>query len=238
MKIKLFTIPNMLTLANLICGSLAVCTILSTGGYNFAFMMVVLAGVFDFFDGFVARLLGQNSAIGVELDSLADLVSFGLAPSLIMMSIFAESEKYITNPLWLKYGYYLPLIIVAFSSLRLAKFNIDTEQKTTFIGLPTPACALFCSSLGMLYAKGFTLTGECVVVLSVAMALLLISPIKMFALKFSNFKWRGNIIRYCFLIVAAALFLLLQLDSMPFIILLYIALSSVLHFVEEWNSAK
>ncbi len=238
MKIKLFTIPNMLTLANLMCGVLAINAILISDDYNRAFMLVVLAGVFDFFDGFSARILKQSSEIGLQLDSLADMVSFGVVPALIMSSLFSDSEKIITNSLWLDWGGYLPLIIAAFSALRLAKFNIDTEQTTSFIGLPTPACALFCSSLGMLYARGVEMSGEYVVALAVVMATLLISPLKMFALKFKSFRWNGNVIRYSFIIVAAALFLTFQLDSMPLIILLYIALSGVVQLAKRCGAKE
>lgn len=226
----------MLTLGNLLCGVLAIRATLLAEDYSLAFMLIVLAGVFDFFDGFTARMLNQSSAIGLELDSLADMVSFGAAPALIMCSLFADATKVFDNPVWVEYGYYAPLIIVAFSALRLAKFNLDTEQTTLFIGLPTPACALFCSSIGMLHAKGLVISGEVIVALSVAMALLLISPLRLFALKFKGFGWSGNALRYSFILAAAALFLWLQLDSVPLIILLYIALSGVTHLVEMWSN--
>lgn len=230
MKIRLFTIPNILTLANLVCGALAVCGIFTTKDYRLAFMLIILAAVFDFFDGFVARFLNQNSPLGVELDSLADMVSFGLAPAVIMMSLFAQSETTILSPILSKYGYYIPLVIAAFSALRLAKFNIDENQTSEFIGLPTPACALFCAALGLLHAEGYHIAAEWVIVISIVLALLLISPIRMFALKFKGFGWRGNAIRYSFLIASAAIFIALQLDAIAPIILLYILISIVLHF--------
>ncbi len=232
MKIKLFTIPNILTLANLLCGVLAICEILLSGGYSRAFMLIILAGVFDFLDGFTARLLKQSSEIGLQLDSLADMVSFGVVPALIMMSMFIDVEKSISHPLWLAYGCYVPLVIALFSALRLAKFNIDSEQTSSFVGLPTPACALFCGALGMLYSEGFVVCGEWIAVISVVIALLLISPLKMFALKFKSFKWGGNELRYIFIIASSALFLWLQLNSVSLIILLYIALSGVVHIAE------
>ncbi len=231
MKLRLFTIPNMLTLANLICGSLAICDLLSGGGYNYAFMLIILAAVFDFFDGFVARLLKQSSPLGGELDSLADVVSFGFAPAVVMMSLFADGERLVELDLLDRVGYYLPLIIVAFSALRLAKFNLDSEQSCEFIGLPTPACALLCVSLGVLHTKGFLIPAEYIIIISVVLALLLISPIRMFALKFAGFGWRGNVVRYSFLALSALLFVVLQLDAVAPIIILYIALSVVLHLV-------
>ncbi len=231
MKIRLFTIPNMLTLANLICGALAIITIISDRDYKSAFLLVIVAAVFDFFDGFAARMLKQSSPLGGELDSLSDVVSFGLAPAFVMMALFADGAKLIDTPAWTQYGIYLPLIIAAFSSLRLAKFNIDDEQTCEFIGLPTPACALFCVSLGLLYSEGIVLPSEMIVVISVVLALLLISPIKMFALKFKGFGWRGNEVRYGFVLISTILLILLHRHAFPLIVALYILFSTTLHFV-------
>ncbi len=234
MKIRLFTIPNLLTLANLLCGSLAVIAIATAANYKSAFLLIVLAAVFDFFDGFAARILNQCSPLGGELDSLADMISFGLAPALVMMSLTQSSEwlylsSAVHNSEVLKYGAYIPLLIAAFSALRLAKFNIDEAQSCEFIGLPTPACALFCVSLGLLYTEGFALSAELVVAIALVLALLLISPIKMFALKFKGFGWRNNEIRYGFIALSVALFALLQLHALPLIVVLYVALSTILH---------
>lgn len=227
----------MLTIANLICGSLAIISILTTSQYDHAFMLIVLAGVFDFLDGFAARLLGQSSPIGVQLDSLSDMVSFGLAPALIMMTLFERCTAEWQSPVWGAYGGYLALLILAFSALRLAKFNIDEEQSTTFIGLPTPACALFCASVGLLYDKGYPLTAEYVAAISVVMAGLLLLPIRMFSLKFHGFQWRGNVVRYLFLLAALILLILLQTGAMAIIILLYVAIS-ITQSIAGRNSRK
>ncbi len=229
MKIRLFTIPNMLTLANLLCGALAVRVVLLGGRYETAFMLIILAGVFDFFDGFVARMLGQSSPMGVELDSLADMVSFGLAPAVIMMSLFEGGESLITNSLWVDYGRYIPLLILAFSALRLAKFNIDENQSSEFIGMPTPACALFCGSLGLLASEGHQIPDLYIALISVAMALLLVLPVRMFSLKFKSFALRDNIVRYCFLLASVGLLILFRLNAMALIIPLYALLSIVCH---------
>ncbi len=230
MKIRLFTIPNMLTLANLVCGALAIIAIVEQNDYKSAFLFVILAAVFDFFDGFAARMLKQSSPLGGELDSLSDVVSFGLAPAFVMMALFTDSQQLIECDVWSKYGYYLPLIIALFSSLRLAKFNIDEEQSCEFIGLPTPACALFCVSLGLLYTSGLQLPAELIALASVVLALLLISPIKMFALKFKGFVWRGNEIRYGFIAVSIVMIIALQRFAIPLIVALYVLLSTALHF--------
>ncbi len=229
MKIKLFTVPNILTLANLLCGSLAVIAIIADSDYKSAFTLIVMAALFDFFDGFAARLLKQCSPLGGELDSLADMVSFGLAPALVMMSLIADGGWSCDSPLIVRYGGYIPLVIVALSALRLAKFNIDEEQTHEFIGLPTPACALMCISLGLLHLEGVVLGGEIIAVVSIVLALLLISPIRMFALKFKGFAWCGNELRYGFILLSIALLVALGLCALPIIVAIYIVISTLKH---------
>lgn len=155
MKIRLFTVPNMLTLANLLAGCAAIIFTLQYHAYETAFWLIIAAAVFDFFDGFTARLLNQNSPLGVQLDSLADDVTFGLAPAVVMYDLYLDSPSYYgLDPEimgWLKWGV---LIIAAFSVLRLAKFNIDTTQSAEFEGLPTPANALMLMSLALLSEAG------------------------------------------------------------------------------------
>ncbi|MFI3280771.1 MAG: CDP-diacylglycerol--serine O-phosphatidyltransferase [Rikenellaceae bacterium] len=231
MKIRLFTIPNMLTLSNLLCGSIALIEVLLHQNFVAAFILIVAAAAFDFLDGLTARLLGQYSEIGRELDSLADVVSFGLVPAVVMYSLFNLAEKSFDHPLWIEWGAYIPLIIVCFSALRLARFNIDAEQQTSFIGLPTPANALFCLSLGLLTGCGkLELSAEVVATISIVMATLLIVPIRLFALKFSSFSWRENRVRYIFLVVSAVTLVLLRVFAIPVIIAIYI-LASVINNV-------
>lgn len=219
----------MLTLGNLVCGAAATVALLVHSDFELAFWLVVISALFDFLDGFAARLLHSSSAIGVELDSLADMVSFGLVPSVAMFTLYgllpqlsAMSADLVS---WLQYATF---IIVAFSALRLAKFNVDTTQSTEFCGLPTPANGLFCLSLAMLAVSGnVALSKEVVLIISVAMAYLLISPIRMFALKFKGFGWHGNEIRYLFIALCAVLVVLLRFYSVPAIILLYIVISTI-----------
>lgn len=224
MKIRLFTIPNMLTLGNLICGSSAVVALLMHADFELAFWLVVASAVFDFFDGFAARLLKSVSAIGVELDSLADMVSFGLVPSVAMFCLWDVAPSS-DLPSWMRY---LTLTIVAFSALRLAKFNIDDTQTTEFCGLPTPANGLFCLSLAMLMAAGsISLPQWAILTISIGMAYMLISPIRMFALKFKGFGWQGNEIRYSFIALCVVLIAAFTRYAVPAIILLYIIISSI-----------
>ena len=224
MKIRLFTIPNMLTLGNLICGSSAVVALLMHADFELAFWLVVASAVFDFFDGFAARLLKSVSAIGVALDSLADMVSFGLVPSVAMFCLWDVAPSS-DLPSWMRY---LTLTIVAFSALRLAKFNIDDTQTTEFCGLPTPANGLFCLSLAMLMAAGsISLPQWAILTISIGMAYMLISPIRMFALKFKGFGWQGNEIRYSFIALCAVLIAAITRYAVPAIILLYIIISAI-----------
>lgn len=232
MKIRLFTIPNLLTLSNLLCGSLAAVAALRYNNLEIAFWLIVLAAVFDFFDGFVARLLHQSGPLGVQLDSLADDVTFGFAPAAVLFSLYGRSQG-----LWLPdeacYGL-IAFFFTACAALRLAKFNIDDTQRTEFCGLPSPAAALFCASLGLLTSYGqmafggwLDLPREVILAVAIIMGLLMVSPIRMFALKFHGFGWHGNEIRYGFILASIVLIVLLQAVAVPAIILLYVLVSLI-----------
>lgn len=177
-------IPNMLTVGNLLSGALAIVFTLHTGRPEVAMWLIVLAAVFDFFDGMVARLLGVSSPIGKDLDSLADVVSFGLAPAVLVFHALdgLDTGNYLT------YGVF---IIPAFAALRLAKFNNDTRQTTSFRGLPVPSNALFwlgataaIPSLGELV--GTLATGIIYLVLSLLLSLLMVGELPMFSFKLSK----------------------------------------------------
>lgn len=229
MNIRLFTLPNMLTLANLVAGAIAITLTLRFHAYESAFWLIIAAAVCDFFDGFAARLLKQSSPLGVQLDSLADDISFGLAPAVVMFDMYGQSTSYynlsadIIEPLG-----YVTLIIAAFSALRLAKFNIDTTQSTEFTGLPTPANAMMLMSLAVLAEQGHVaLYQEHIALISMAAALLLISPIRMFALKFKGFGIKGNELRYAFMLLSLIIIIAVPAYSVLAIIVIYIALSTV-----------
>lgn len=229
LKIRLFTVPNMLTLANLLAGSVAVIFTLVYHAYETAFWLIVAAAVFDFLDGFAARLLKQSSPLGVQLDSLADDVTFGLAPAIVMFDLYVHSSSYYNLNAevmgWMKY---VVLIIAAFSVLRLAKFNIDTTQSAEFEGLPTPANALMLMSLAVLAETGrVVLYQEHILLISIAASLLLISPIRMFALKFKSFGIKGNELRYGFIVAAIVMIILMPAYALLAIIVLYIVISTL-----------
>lgn len=228
-KIRLFTLPNMLTLANLLAGCAAIIFTLQYHAYETALWLIVAAAVFDFLDGFVARLLNQMSPLGVQLDSLADDVTFGLAPAVVMFDLYAHSASRFGLDAevmgWLNYAV---LIVAAFSVLRLAKFNVDASQSVEFEGLPTPANALMLVSLAVLAESGrVVLHQETILLVSIVAALLLISPIRMFALKFKGFGLKGNELRYGFIVAAVAIIILLPAYSVLTIIVLYIVVSTL-----------
>jgi CDP-diacylglycerol--serine O-phosphatidyltransferase len=186
---------------------------------------ILISAVFDFFDGFVARVLKVPSEIGKELDSLADLVSFGVLPGFILFKM-AELQSDLE---WLPY---FTLIVPLLSAYRLAKFNLDTRQSDQFIGLPTPANALFLSTLPYLAISvpqiGVWLNLPLVlVIIAWVMAILLVSEIPLIALKFKNYSFKPNVFRYTLLGIGALLILFLGLAGIPWVILAYIGLSLI-----------
>ncbi|MEZ4974727.1 MAG: CDP-diacylglycerol--serine O-phosphatidyltransferase [Cyclobacteriaceae bacterium] len=211
-------IPNALTLGNLVCGCIGILLIrqdITYGAY-----LVWIACVFDFFDGFAARALNHSSPIGKELDSLADMVSFGVLPSMVM---FAAMER--INPA--SPFNYSAFVIAACSALRLAKFNIDENQKDSFVGLPTPASALFITGIVFL-GTPFTAITEShygLTIISIGIAMLMVSPLDLFALKFKNFTWADNKLRFTFVLLSVLLVSWKQAAGIPLAILLYVVLS-------------
>ncbi len=217
-------IPNALTCANLLSGCIGV-VFAFKGELNVAAYAVLLSGIFDFFDGFIARLLHVKSAIGKELDSLADMVSFGVLPGVVMFQLLAESS--FSSP----YLPYLGFLITIFSALRLAKFNIDTRQTEDFIGLNTPMNTLFIVSLPFIQKDypGMINSSILLIAITVVMSLLLVSEIKIFSLKFGSLDWAGNKIKYIFLLISAVLIAFFKFTAIPFVLVIYIC-TSFLHF--------
>lgn len=225
MKIRLLTLPNILTLCNLLCGAAAAVSALRFGNLQWPLLFIVMAAVFDFLDGFAARLFKSYSPLGKELDSLADCVSFGFAPSAILLNIYEASGG--VEP----WGY-LVFVLAAFSALRLAKFNIDENQSTQFIGMPTPAAALMVASSGYLVGTGmYAVNPWFAVLLAFVLSYLLVCNVPMFALKFKHYGFRGNEVRYLFAGCAVVALAIWQILAIPFIILAYVALSMVLMVV-------
>ncbi len=234
MKIKMFTIPNMITLANLACGCAAIVFAMSVpGSLAIAFWFIAAAAVFDFLDGFVARLTKQYSDIGVQLDSLADMVSFGAAPAAILFVMYRDSFAiWNPGPFLAAWPGWIVFAVALFSALRLARFNIDDTQTDEFVGLPTPAAALMIASLGWLtYTGDFEVGREIILVFALVVSYLLICPVRMFSLKFKSFGWKGNELRYAFLLCCAALAGWLGIGGVAASIGLYIVVSTARHFL-------
>jgi len=229
-------IPNTITSMNLFAGSVAVIFALK-GWSTWAVFLIMAAAIFDFLDGFAARLLKAYSPIGKELDSLADMISFGLAPSLLLYYRYSQSlSVYISgdiSSISFELLTFIPLIIAVFSGLRLAKFNVDIRQSENFIGLPTPANALIISML--IYFTTFNQTLDPILntvwfipVLSFILSMLLVCEMPMFSMKFKSTDWRKNKSRYIFLSICSVIIIinaLLGLDwslSILIIFILYI----------------
>lgn len=245
MNIKAF-IPNFITLLNLFCGSIAVIFVVNNH-FVLAAIFVFLGIFFDFFDGLLARKLNVQSDLGIQLDSLADMITSGLVPGLIMfkllelatntngLSVTADwSDSMFWSGVNVSVFPFLGLLITLSSAYRLARFNIDEDQQTYFKGVPTPANALLVLSLPLILEfqhsdlmNATILNPWVLVVLTMLSTYLLNSPIKLFALKFKDYSFKSNAVRYIFLILSFVLLIVLQFAAIPIIILLYIILSLI-----------
>lgn len=267
-------IPNLFTAGNLVCGIIAIILILENN-MHIAPWFILAGAVFDLFDGLLARLLKVPSEMGKQLDSLADMVTFGVAPGLILFQLL---KAFYISKSWMEMGmtewnhfpirtegiceymdlspvpdgsvclnplfFYVPYIALLFpvaALFRLAKFNIDTEQTSVFKGLPTPAATIVVASLPILILLGFKadtgwqndlahnllLNDVFLIGLTVILSILMVSRIELFALKFKNFSWKGNELRYIFLTISAILLATLFWWALPIIVVLYIILSLI-----------
>jgi CDP-diacylglycerol---serine O-phosphatidyltransferase len=223
-------IPNFITSLNLASGFIAIVLILN-GHPVPASWVILLAMVFDFFDGFASRLLKAYSDMGKELDSLADMVSFGVAPGLLVYTVLSANTGFdlsVSGILMMAVSAFFPVC----AGLRLAKFNIDTTQTTSFRGLPTPAAALSVVSLILSNAysdagfiKPFISSAAAVAVFSFVISLLMVTRIPLLSLKFHDLKFKGNEGRFLLIAVAVLLVAVLGFSGIPFVIPAYIAVS-------------
>ena len=221
-------IPNAVTCCNLFSGCIA-CVMAFEANYTWAMFFIVLGAIFDFFDGMLARLLKAHSPIGKELDSLADDISFGIAPALMVFAFLKEPG--LEFPAFLAdiraYIPYVAFLLAVFSGLRLAKFNVDERQTSSFIGLPTPGNALFWGSLivgGNTFIQAH-ISGIYVILLILIFCYLLVSEIPMFSLKFKNLSWKDNKLTFIFLLGAVLLLIFLGISGFAATIVWYILLS-------------
>lgn len=222
-------IPNTLTSLNLFSGCLAIIAAYENN-FELAALFIVAGAVFDFFDGMSARLLKAYSPLGKELDSLADMVTFGVAPAMMIFSLL-KGIMCISLPEWLSLILpYTAFLIAVFSALRLAKFNIDERQTSSFIGLPTPANALFWIGICLGISSGiagFIANVWIIEALILIFSYLLIAEIPMFSFKFKDISWKNNRIRYIFLILAVPMLIVLGITGISAVIGLYIVMSLI-----------
>jgi len=222
-------IPNLLTLGNLLCGTLATIAAVNSD-YLTAASLVVLGIVFDFFDGFAARLLKVSGELGKQLDSLADMVTSGVVPGIIMFQLFTENA--VGSFESLTFFPYMGLILTLAACYRLANFNIDTRQSDSFIGLPTPAMSLFVIALPLipLYSDnqffiGLVQNNYFLIGVTLVLSYLMNAEIPLFSLKFKTFGLKENLLKYVFLIASIIMILTLEVISIPLVIILYVVLS-------------
>lgn len=234
-------IPNIITLFNLLSGILSIYSVMN-GNIELAAYFIFAAAVFDFFDGLAAKLLNAMSEMGAELDSLADVVSFGVAPGFIMYYMLSVShgqpgqsaESFSIIP-------FLAFVIPAFGALRLAKFNVDDEQTISFKGLPIPAMGILDASLPLIRSYLFEdkeffymIITNTYFLLTIAIvgSILMVSSFPMFSLKFIGIGFKQNMTKYIFLGLSLVLVIFLQIVSIPFIILLYLFMSLIVYLVD------
>lgn len=228
---RLFTVSNFITLSNLLCGCLGILAVLQEGDLRKAGLLIGVALVLDFFDGFVARLLKESSELGKQLDSLADVVSFGVLPGFILWGLMKDSAFLPQNTA------YMTFLIPVFSALRLAKFNIDTRQSMSFIGLPTPANAMVIAVFPYLAESSpeiadILFNSWFLPVYILIFVYLLVAEIPLPALKFKNYNWQDNRFTYILLILSVILLALLKLSAVPLIIFGYI-LYSIIQYIRN-----
>lgn len=236
-------IPNAITSINLLCGCLAI-TQIAEGNLVIASILVLLGAFFDFFDGMAARLLKVGSPMGAELDSLADMVTFGLVPAYIAFEWLNEFQFELIN--------YAAFFLAIFSAIRLAKFNVDTRQSTSFIGLPTPANALFWISIPLMEWQRESLSSfvsidtifvlfENVYFLIPAILLfsyLMVAELPLLSLKFKNLTWKNNQFRYILVLFSLLLIPLFLFAAIPFILILYVILSIIETTTKKHNEIQ
>ena len=232
-------VPNFITSLNLVCGIISIIMMIE-GKIIPAFYLILLAAVFDFLDGLSARVLDAYSDVGKQLDSLADMVSFGIAPALLMFYyikysfLLHQSGFTIETATWYEIiVLYSAILIAVASGFRLAKFNIDPNQSFTFSGLPTPANAILIASVGLVIfspdfpesLRQFILNPYLLFTSTLILSFLLVCKIPMFSLKFKDYKPGNNITRYVFLLISFALLIIFKVIAIPVIIIVYIFIS-------------
>lgn len=238
-------IPNLITSLNLLCGCVAIFFAIS-GDLVTASYFVFTGIFFDFFDGLAARMLNAHSEVGLQLDSLADMVTSGVAPAVVMVQLLSESilgspisiaDNFSSegwNAGWHQYVPFIGLLIAVGSAYRLAKFNVDTRQTSSFIGLPTPANTLLILSLPLILTFQPSALTEVIILnpwfligITLLGCILMNAEIPLFALKFKTWDIKSNLLRYVFLLICLLAIVLLQFIAIPVILLIYVVMSLI-----------
>lgn len=233
-------IPNTITCCNLVSGCIAT-SFAFVNRPELALLWIIIGAVFDFFDGMSARLLGVSSPIGKELDSLADDITFGVAPATMVFAELAVMDyPAFLEPLR-EYLPYFAYLMAAFAALRLAKFNLDTRQATSFIGLPTPANALFWASLivgasDLIEASSYNVFA--IMAMIIISSYIQVAELPMFALKFKQWGWKGNEVKYVFLVTCIPLLAIFKLLAFAIIIAWYVILSVYVNISKNKDGAN
>lgn len=219
-------IPNFITSLNVLTGAIGIAVIFVNKDASWVLVFVVVASLFDFLDGLVARVFKVQSEFGKQLDSLADLISFGALPAFTLLILIHSSQSNAVSDFsQLSYLSYFGLLIVPFSALRLAKFNLASDQSEEFKGLPTPANALMIAAFA--FTKPDFINLEALLGLTAMSCFLLVSNIPMVALKFKSMAWKGNELRYSLIILEIVGLSIFQLSFIPFVIPAYIVISVI-----------
>lgn len=234
-------IPNFLTCLNLFCGCIAAVMIFRNR-LDVAAYLVLLAAFFDLLDGMIARRVGSNPDFGKQIDSLADMVTFGFIPGAILFKLLQMSDMSgIANENLRRGMQFLPFVVTIFSAIRLAKFNLDTRQSVSFIGLPTPACTMVIISLPLILIQRpgqfdhIILNHAFILILTGLLSYLLIAELPLFSLKFKKFDFKSNAYQYILILCAAILIAIFNLAAIPIIIILYVLLSLIKNVTEKTN---
>lgn len=229
-------IPNAITCGNLVSGCLSILFLASNMPFKAA-LMIFIAGLFDFLDGFAARLLKVHSPIGADLDSLSDVVSFGVAPGFIMywlMSRYFDSRVWLYQWWWSIEGFNvlpcLAFLLPVFAAIRLARFNIDDTQTTTFRGIPAPGMAIFIASLPLALSQAEHLTDGALdfwacLGITIIFSVMMVCRLRFFSLKMKSANWKGNEVRWIFLIIAVVSFAIFRFLALPFVMMVYVLMS-------------
>ena len=236
-------IPNILTCLNLFSGCVAAVMVFRNR-LDVAAYFVLLAAFFDLLDGMIARRVGSNPEFGKQIDSLADMVTFGFIPGAILFKLLQMSDlNGLISDQDIRRGVqFLPFVLTIFSGIRLAKFNIDTRQSVSFIGLPTPACTMVVISLPLILMQypgkfdSMILNPVFILILTGLLSFLLTAELPLFSLKFKKFDWKSNQFQYILIIMGAVLIAIFNLAAIPLIIFLYVLLSLVKNVATAKNN--